>query len=275
MRLGGELPGKSGEMIDSHAHLFFDAFDEDRDQVLVRAREAGVTAIINVGIDAATSQAAVDLALRHEDLHATAGLHPTSRVPDRDAELESLARLIRTHRRTIVALGEIGLDYHWKDVAAEEQRPRLRAQLDLALDSGLPVVIHCRDAMSDLLACLESAPSLPPGVFHCFAGGPDDARRVLDLGFQISFAGNVTYPKAVDLQTVAREVPPERLLLETDSPFLPPQPRRGRRNEPAFARYTLEFLAGLHGLSAADLERITTGNATHLFDLNTDRSTGV
>jgi TatD DNase family protein len=262
-------------MIDSHAHLFFDAFDTDRDQVLVRAREAGVTAIINVGIDAPTSQAAVDLALRHEELHATAGLHPTSRVQDRNAELESLDRLIRTHRHAIVALGEIGLDYYWKDVPAEEQRPRLLAQLALAVEFDLPVVIHCRDAMADLLACLESASALPTGVFHCFAGGTGDARRVLDLGFQISFAGNVTYPKAVELQTVAREVPPERLLLETDSPFLPPQPRRGRRNEPAFARYTLEFLAGLHDLSVEDLERLTTGNTQRLFDLNTDCSTGV
>lgn len=255
-------------MIDSHAHLDFDAFDPDRAEVLARAREAGVEAIVDVGIDVASSRAAADLARSHPGLFASAGIHPTSKVAHEEAALAGIEALAREHPRRVVAVGEIGLDYYWKDVVPEVQRPRLERQLDLAAGLGLPVIIHCRDALDDLLSLLGSRPTLPAGVFHCFAGGPRDAQRVIALGFHVSFAGNVTYPKAKALQDAARAVPLGRLLLETDAPFLAPQARRGKRNEPAFARHTLEFLAALKGVGSAELESATTEAAVRLFALD-------
>jgi TatD DNase family protein len=166
-----------------------------------------------------------------------------------------------------VAVGEIGLDYYWKDVAPEEQKPRLVKQLALARRVGLPVVFHCRDALEDLFRVLEAEPALPPGVFHCFSGGPAEARRALGLGFHVSFAGNVTYPKAVELQAALREVPLEKLLLETDCPFLAPQPARGKRNEPAFVRHTRDFIAGVKGVPPEEVERATDAAARALFGL--------
>jgi len=254
-------------MIDSHAHLFFDAFDADRAEVISRAREAGVKAIVNVGTDLETSEAAIDLSRRHQGLFAAVGLHPTSGIQDLDASMHRLEALAREHPRHVVAVGETGLDYYWKDIAPDAQKTRLLLHLALARRLGLPAIFHCRDALGDLISTLESERGLPPGVFHCFSGGRSEAERVLALGFHVSFAGNVTYPKAAVLQDVARNVPPDRLLLETDCPFLPPQPRRGKRNEPAFARHTLEFLARLQGLPPGELERITDESAVRLFSL--------
>jgi TatD DNase family protein len=186
-------------------------------------------------------------------------------VADLDGDLAALERLARENPGIVVAVGEIGLDYYWKDVAPEEQKPRLARQLDLARKLGLPVVFHCRDALADLLAALEAEPALPPGVFHCFSGGPGEAERALAMGFHVSFAGNVTYPKAKDLQEALRAVPVERLLLETDCPFLAPQPCRGRRNEPAFVRHTCEFLARAKGVAPAEMEAATDAAARRLF----------
>ncbi|MCZ6793201.1 MAG: TatD family hydrolase [Planctomycetota bacterium] len=254
-------------MIDSHAHLYFDRFDDDRDEVIQRAREAGVDRLINIGIDEASSRQAIDLAERHEGFFAAVGLHPTSPVNDLEKSVGEVRRLARENPRTVVAIGEIGLDFYWKDVTPEEQGPRLRAQLELARELGLPVIFHCRDALEELLSCLEAEEARPPGVFHCFSGGRDEAERALGLGYHVSFAGNVTYPKARDLQEAAGAVPVDRLLLETDSPFLPPQPRRGRRNEPAFVRYSRDFLAELKGLPPEELERRTVANTERLFRL--------
>jgi TatD DNase family protein len=254
-------------LIDSHAHLYFEKFDGDRGEVIARARAAGVQEIINIGIDLASSRQALDLTREHVGLFAVAGIHPTSRVADLDGELAGVEELARGHPGRVVAIGEIGLDYYWKDVAPEDQKVRLRAQLELARTLGLPVVFHCRDALDDLLAVLDGERELPPGVFHCFAGGPEEARRALGLGFHVSFAGNVTYPKAAVLQEAARAVPVEKLLLETDCPFLAPQPVRGERNEPAFVRHTRDFLAGLKGVPAADLEAATDATARRLFGL--------
>ncbi|MBI4604182.1 MAG: TatD family hydrolase, partial [Planctomycetes bacterium] len=157
--------------------------------------------------------------------------------------------------------------YHWKDVSPEEQRPRLARQLDLARRLGLPVIFHCRKALEDLFGVLEAERELPPGVFHCFSGGPADARRALGLGFHLSFAGNVTFPKALDLQAALSEVPLERLLLETDCPYLAPQPVRGRRNEPAFVRHTRDFIARMKGVAPEEVERATDQAARGLFNI--------
>jgi TatD DNase family protein len=254
-------------MIDSHAHLYFDRFDEDRATVIERAHAAGVREVINVGIDLATSQQAIALARQHPGMYATVGLHPTTPVDNLEHEVTALRSLAQEEASAVVAVGEIGLDYYWKEIAPELQRPKLRLQLDLARDLGLPVIFHCRDALADLFEVLESQPDLPPGVFHCFSGDANDARRALGLGFHISFAGNVTYPKATELQSAASVVPAEKLLLETDSPFLPPQKRRGKRNEPAFLPLTRDFLAELKGLEGDALATLATATTRRLFGL--------
>ena len=255
-------------MIDSHAHLYFESFDADRAQVIERARVSGIKAILNIGIDVETSQKAVRLALEHPWLFAAAGVHPTSKLDDPAEAFRNIRELARAHPGKTVAVGEIGLDYHWKDVEPQAQKARLKGQLALALELDLPVVFHCREAMEDLLSLLEAERELPRGVFHCFSGGPAEVERAVQMGFHVSFAGNVTYPKATLLQEAARSAPMEKLLLETDSPFLPPQPcRKQRRNEPAFVKHTCDFLAQLKGVSPGELERRTDEAAMRLFHL--------
>ena len=256
-------------MIDSHAHLYLKEFDGDREETIARARAAGVRGVINVGIDAETTRAAVALASSHAGFFATAGIHPCTPVADLDAALAELRTVIDASREAIVAVGEIGLDYHWKDVAPAPQKEKLLRQVDLALALDLPIVIHCREALPDLLEILERAPRRSPGVFHCFAGGISDAERALALGFHISFTGNVTYPKAESLRAAARVVPLERLLLETDSPYLPPQSKRGKRNEPSFLVHTRDALAALYGTTAEELDRLTEENTRRMFRLPT------
>lgn len=254
-------------MIDSHAHLYFDRFDADREEVIERAHEAGITAIINIGIDAATSRAAIDLAGRHPSLFATVGIHPTSPVAELGSALAEIRDLATEHDDRVVGIGEIGLDYYWKDVSPSDQGPKLRGQLALARELDRPIVVHCRDALDDLLDLLETERPLPPGVLHCFCGTPTEAQRALDMGFHISFAGNVTFKKSTDLRESARAVPPGRLLLETDAPFLAPQARRGRRNEPAFLPFTCEVLAELHGMGATELAELTHVTTRRLFGI--------
>lgn len=268
MPLGKGLCSREGTpLIDSHAHLYFDRFDADRDEVIARAREVGVSAVINIGIDVDSSRQSVALATVNGDFFAAVGLHPTSKVADLDADLVEIEALARENPGRVVAIGEIGLDYYWKDVPREEQKPRLVRQLVLSRGLALPVIFHCRDALEDLLAILEAEDELPPGVFHCFSGGPAEVERALQLGFHLSFAGNVTFPKATGLHAALRSAPVEKLLLETDSPFLAPQPRRGKRNEPAFVRYTRDFIAGVKGVSPEDLERTTDATTRKLFGI--------
>ena len=253
-------------MIDSHAHLYFDRFDADRERVIERAVLAGVEQIINIGIDVPTSELAVAAARERPGLFAAVGIHPTSPIDDVTAVVEQVA-LLAEARDFVVAIGEIGLDYYWKDVPPEAQKAKLSAQLDLALTCQLPVIFHCREALDDLFAVLEGRAELPPGVFHCFSGGEAEASRALELGFHVSFAGNVTYPKAKALQAAARVVPSDRLLLETDAPFLAPQARRGKRNEPSYVAHTCAFLEELKGLDPGTLAPQTTATTRALFGL--------
>ncbi len=254
-------------MIDSHAHLYYEKFDEDRDLVIARAREAGVSRVINIGTDVETSEKSIELAKRYEGFHATVGLHPTTQVTDLAGDVARLETLAKANPGHVIGVGEIGLDYYWKEVAPGPQKESLAVQLDLARRLDLPVVYHCRDALPDLFACLERELTQPPGVFHCFSGGPADAERALALGYHLSFAGNVTYPKAVDLHAALQVVPIEKLLLETDCPFLPPQPVRGKRNEPAYVRHTRDFIANAKDVSPEELDRITEATTIALFRL--------
>lgn len=263
-------------MIDSHCHIDSDAFDEDRLEALDRARDAGFEAVINIGIDVPSSEASLELARTRPTglpIFAAVGLHPQSVLEDLDRDLDRVEILARENPGLAVAIGEIGLDYHWDEVPHGEQPERMDRQLDLAVRVDLPVIFHCRDAIDDLLARLESraasdSRSVPRGVFHCFEGGPAEAERALALGFCISFAGNVTYKNAKQLHEAAPVVPLDRLLLETDSPYLAPVPKRSKRNEPAFAAHTRDFLAELRGIDAAEIADGTRRTTIELFRLD-------
>ena len=252
-------------MIDTHAHLDDPRFDDDRPEVIARARQAGIHAIIDVGIDLERSRRAVALAKEWDEVYAAVGLHPASVVADPRAEIEAIEALAKESSEVVVAIGEIGLDFYWKEVDPQDQHARLEAQLDLALRLELPAIFHVRDALDETLRTLASRSRLPRGVFHCFSGGPRDLERVVELGFHASFCGNVTYPRSEDLREAARAIPLDRLLLETDCPYLAPQPARGKRNEPAFVAHTRDALAVLHGLDPAELEAITDRNSHELF----------
>ncbi|MET0621895.1 MAG: TatD family hydrolase [Pyrinomonadaceae bacterium] len=255
--------------IDSHAHIDGEEFDADRDEVVARAREAGVRAILNVGTGdphGGNFERAVAVAEAYEGVYAAAGVHPHDARRYDDAAERRLLGVLRGSAR-VVALGEIGLDYHYDNSPREAQREVFARQLRLARAEGLPVIIHSREADEETAEILrrELEGSGTPGVMHCFGGGPALAEAALGLGFYISFAGNVTFKKAEALREVAATVPSERLLVETDCPYLAPVPHRGRRNEPAFAVETARFLAELRGVSHEELGRFTSENFSRLF----------
>lgn len=255
------------QIIDSHAHLEFPQFDADRKAVLERARAAGVETLLAIGSGTGPDRlnAAIPFAEQHDWIYATVGIHPHEAklaTEEHFARLDELA-----HHPRVVAWGEIGLDYYYDHSPREIQQQVFRRQLKQARAAKLPIIIHCRDAWEDCMAILESdwRSSGLGGILHCFTGTPDDARRGLGMGFLVSFAGNVTYPKMQSLRDVVRDLPLDRLLTETDSPFLPPQSKRGKRNEPAFVVHTAAKLAELKGMSVAELARVTSDNFFRLF----------
>jgi len=251
-------------IVDTHAHLTYEGLREDVGGVLARAREAGVGAVITVGTDVADSRAAVALAEGTEGVWATVGVHPHDAAGLRDADLDDLAELAGSAR--VVAWGEVGLDFYRDRSPRDVQRRWFREQVARARALGLPVVVHDRDAHAETLAVLrDQAGADLQGVFHCFSGDVDLAREVLALGFYLSVPGTVTYPKNDTLRQVVAAVPLERVLLETDCPFLSPQPLRGKRNEPANVVHTAREVARVRGLEVADVARITTRASRELF----------
>ena len=264
-------PPSSLVFVDSHAHIDGEEYDADRDEVIERARAAGVRAILNVGTGdphGGALERAVDVAERYEGVYAAVGVHPHDARLFDDAAATRLSELVQKSPR-VVAWGEIGLDYHYEHSPREVQRSVFARQLKLARDAALPVVIHSREADEDTVDVLraEWTGAGRGGVMHCFGGGRKMAEAVLELGFMISFAGNVTFRKAEPLREMARLVPAERLLIETDCPYLTPVPFRGRRNEPAYVVETARFLAGLRGTTEAELGRVTTQNFARCFNL--------
>lgn len=258
----------SVELFDSHAHLDFADFADDVDGVLTRARAAGVAGVIAVGSGRGLESraAAAALAQRHADVWATAGIHPHDADLADDSALDALRKLAVQPR--VVAIGEIGLDYHYDHAPRPRQREAFVAQLRLAHELGLPVVIHTREADEDTLAILRAEGVPRGGVLHCFSGDERLAGAALALGLHISFSGILTFPKADRLRAVARDVVPlDRTLLETDSPYLAPVPLRGRRCEPAYVVHTARKLAELHGTTLEATARITTANVRRLFRL--------
>jgi TatD DNase family protein len=254
-------------IIDTHAHLTMAPLAADVAGVLARAAAAGITHVITVGTDLADSRRAVSLAQAHAPVSAVVGIHPHEAAkvaPDAYAELRALLG-----QSKVVALGEIGLDYHYDFSDRASQHAVFKAQLDLAADADRPLVIHCREAIDDAVTLLhERGFDGRRVVFHCFTGTRDEARRLADHGWRISFTGVVTFRKSQELQAIAREYPAEQIMLETDAPYLSPEPVRNRRpNEPAFVRHTAEFLAGLRGAPLDAFIAQTTRNAATFFGL--------
>lgn len=249
-------------LVDSHCHLYDSKFDADREAVISRALEV-LDWLVVIGDDLPTSELA--LALIRPRIYATAGIHPYYAATADAAGIDRLRAM--ASREGVVAIGEIGLDYYkHNDTPVEVQRAGFLRQIDLAAELGLPIVIHNRDADADLCAILdEHAARLLGGVLHCFSSGPELVERSAAWNFCVSFAGNLTFPKATQLREAARAVPLERLLVETDAPYLAPQAQRGQRCEPAFVRQTAECLAELKGVSPAELGDVTTRNAARLF----------
>lgn len=270
-------------MTDTHCHLYGSEFEEDRKQVIQRARQERVLMMVQVGTSVEESRQAVALANNHDDMVASVGIHPHewqkyAEGADLAAEIAELKKIALENKK-VVAVGECGLDYgkmrsdelgvtNEADTIKRLQRELFAAQIALAQELNLPLIIHCRDAHKEVAQILRAIGHVPPAVvIHCFAGNRDDAKRYLDLGCFISFSGIVTFGKKTEgIMEAAKNVPLENMLLETDAPFLAPTPLRGKRNEPAFIRHTLDFVAKLRGLAFTELEEITDRNARTVFN---------
>jgi TatD DNase family protein len=262
-------------IVDSHCHLDFEDFREDLPAVLERARGAGIVAMVCVGSggDLATAERAAFLATKESDVFAAVGIHPHDAgkiLPEFWPVLETLARAPR-----VVGIGETGLDYFYDHSPRPVQREVFTRFLTLATSAKLPVICHVRDAHDDAIETLRAGP-LPEagGVLHCFSGNVEQARSYLDLGLHLSFSGVITFKKAEDLRKAAAFAPAERILIETDAPYLAPVPHRGRRNEPAFVLQTLLALARIRGISLEDAAQATTANAFRLFNLKLAQPAG-
>ncbi len=255
-------------MIDTHAHLDDARFADDLPAVLDRARAAGIERVIAIGIDAATSRATIELAERYPMIRAAVGLQPNHVAEAAPGDWEAILELVQHPK--CVAVGETGLDRYWDRAPFDLQEQHFARHLELAWRTHKPIVIHCREAEADVVRMLEAefaAHGPIVGVMHSFSADATTAKRCLELGLHISFAGMLTYKTAEALRAVAKLVPLKRLLVETDSPYLAPVPHRGKRNEPAYVVHTADCLAGIFGLSLREMDERTTTNGKELFGL--------
>lgn len=252
-------------LIDSHCHLNYEGLAERRDEVLAHARAAGVTGFLNISTRQAEWNEVIAAAEANADVWATVGVHPHE--ADAHPDLGAAALIEASSHPDVIAIGECGLDYYYDKSDRAAQRERFGAHIEAARATGLPLVVHTRDAEGDTAAILEQAVSAGGvrGVLHCFTGSWDLAKKALDLGFYVSLSGIVTFKNARDLQETAKIIPENRLMVETDSPFLAPVPHRGRTCEPAFVADTARFVAGLRGVEVETLAKQTTNNFFNLF----------
>lgn len=255
------------ELIDTHVHIQEDAFEADRLEVLTRANEAGVRQMVVVGFTVDSSRRAVELASQDSRLFAVVGIQPNHVHEARPADWDAILELVRQPR--VVGIGETGLDHYWKVAPLELQAEYFQRHMRLSRETGLPFVVHLRDADADMVTELRKAAEAGPlnGVMHSFTGSLETAQACLELGLHISFAGMVTFKNNHALRAVAAAVPLDRILIETDCPYLAPSPHRGKRNEPAFVKLTAECLAAVRGLSPDEFAAVTTANARRLFRL--------
>lgn len=257
------------DLIDSHAHIDFPQFAEDREAMLQRARDAGVGTLLAIGTGPGPEKldATLPYAETHDWIYTTVGIHPHEAKEVTPEHLDTLARLARHPK--VIAWGEIGLDYFYDHSPRDVQERVFRQQMELARAAGLPIVIHCRDAWDDCLKVLREAwkPTGLGGILHCFTSTLPDAERALDMGFMVSFTGNVTYPKAQNIRDVAKALPLANILIETDSPYLAPQAYRGKRNEPAYVAEVAKALANVRNLSPEEVAAATAENFRRFFRL--------
>jgi TatD DNase family protein len=261
-------------LIDTHCHLEMDAFNPDREEVIKRAHEAGIEAIITIGSDLAGNRGGLELSQKYDFIYSSVGFHPHDAKDFTEeifTQIKEWARQFKIQNpkskfqnSKVVAIGEIGLDYHYDNSPREIQRQVFMQQLHLAKEVDLPVIIHSREAKRDTLEIITRS-GVNSGVFHCFSGDMDMAEQAMALGFYISVAGPVTFKHAKNLKEIAQAIPDNYLLIETDSPYLTPEPFRGRRNEPAYLVHTAQIVAALRKVSLGDISRITTLNAKRLF----------
>lgn len=261
--------------VDSHAHLEGPRFDSDRDEVIARAKENGIQTIVAIGTGdgPGTLDCAVKIADKYNFIYATVGIHPHEVKLAKESDFQELEALAKNPK--VIAWGEIGLDYYYDHSPRDLQQQIFIRQMEQARAAKLPIVIHCRptdnsdNAWEDCLRLIQEhwVPSALGGVLHCFSSTWTHAKRAMDMGFMISFAGNVTFPKAQQIRDSAKEVPLDRIFIETDSPFLAPVPYRGKRNEPAFVKETARQLGELRGLSAEEIGRQTSQNFYRFFSL--------
>ena len=249
--------------VDTHAHLHFPDYDSDRQAVIDRLREAGFDFFINVGTDIESSKKSLEFAKQYDFAYAAAGIHPNDTAQTNPEDVLQIAEILKHPR--VVAIGEIGLDYYRDHSPKEKQKQILNAFLDFYQVLRKPLIVHCREAYDDLAQLFASRSKSWNGVMHCFSSDLETMKKFLALGFHISFAGPLTYKKNDALREACKACPLDRLLLETDSPFLPPQSMRGKRNEPAYMLETAQTAAELHGLSLEEMGKRTTANARHLF----------
>ena len=262
--------------VDSHAHLEMEQFDADRPAMMQRAKEAGVESILAIGSGTGPGSldCAIRLAAQHHGIYASIGIHPHEAKLATDSDFAELDGLAKSEH--VIAWGEIGLDYYYDHSPRDVQQNVFRRQMDLAEQNRLPIVIHCRpsdnseNAWDETLEMLRTswAPTKLGGILHCFTGSMEHMRAALEIGFLISFSGNVTFPKAQNIRDAAKEVPLDRMLIETDSPFLAPVPNRGKRNEPAFVVSVAQKIAEVRGTSAEAIANATRNNFYRFFGLH-------
>ncbi len=270
-----ELPDTNGlpVLVDTHAHLIDKAFDPDRQGVVERAIEEGVHYIISMGACLESSRRTLDLAASYAGVYAAVGVHPSDVKDINERTIRDIAKL--TDDPKAVAVGEIGLDYYRDNAPRKTQRRWFREQIRLAVEAGKPIVVHCRDSADDIHEILEAERAWRAGgVIHCFTGDGEQARKFLDIDFHLGAGGAITFSRSEELREVFERVPIERVLLETDSPYLAPPPHRGKRNEPAYVAHVAETLAELRGMSTEEVTRLTTENARRLFGVGPPREEG-
>jgi TatD DNase family protein len=252
-------------IVDSHCHLDFESFQDDIDAVIDRAREVGLCRIVTICTKISGFERVLAVAERYDDVFCSVGVHPHEAEREGDVTLERLVQLSRHPK--VVGIGESGLDYYYDNSPVEAQKASFRTHIAAARETGLPLIVHSRDADADMADMLEEGAreGAYPGVLHCFTAGPELAARAVAIGFYVSLAGIITFKSAESIRETVRDVPMDRLLVETDAPYLAPVPMRGKRNEPAYTRHTNRMLAEVKGVGEAEMAEVTTENFLRLF----------